>query len=83
MPRFLDHHPTVANMPPEAVEQIKAKIASKQPDQFGVVGLNMFVGKDQTWCYAEAPSAEALHKTHEAMGVRLGPGDVIEVQSLI
>ena len=83
MPRYLDHHPTPPNMPAEVVGQLKAKLQSGQPDQFGVTGLNMFVGKDETWCYAEAASPEAIHQAHEAMGVKLGAGDVVEVQNLI
>lgn len=62
MPKFLDRHPTVANMPNEAVEALKTKLTSEQPDEFGVIGRNMFVGKDVTYCYAEAPNAEAVHK---------------------
>ena len=83
MPKFLDSHPTNLNVPPEVVQSIKEKLMAKQPDQFGVVGLNMLVGKEKTFCYVEAPNAEAVHKAHEAMGVKLGAGDVIEVQSLV
>ena len=83
MPRYLDKHPTMPDMPAEAVQGIKTKIQAGQPDEFGVVGLNMFVTKDVTYCYAEAPNAEAVHKAHEQMGLKLGPGDVAEVQSLV
>ena len=83
MPQFLDSHPTMANVPPEVVQQIKEKLQARQPDAFGVVGLNMFVTKDITYCLAEAPNAEAVHKSHEAMGLKLGSGDVNEVQSLV
>jgi hypothetical protein len=83
MPKFLDHHPTVPNMPPEAMQQLRAKLESRQPDEYGVVGLNMFMGGEETWCYAEAPNPDAIHRAHEAMGVTLGAGDVIEVKSVI
>ena len=83
MPRYLDRHPTIPNMPAEAVQQLKQKLQAGDPDQFGVIGLNMFVGRDETWCYAEAPNAEAVHQAHESMGVKLGPGDVTEVQALV
>ena len=43
----------------------------------------MFVSQDVTYCYTEAPNAEAVHKAHETMGLNLGPGDVKEVQSLV
>jgi hypothetical protein len=83
MPKFLDHHPSMPNMPTEAVQQLRSKLESRQADQFGVTGLNMFVGQEQTWCYAEAPNAEAVHRAHEAMGLKLGSGDVVEVESLL
>jgi len=83
MPKFLDSHPTNPDMPAEVVEGIKQKLMAGKPDQFGVVGLNMFVAKDRTYCYAEAPDAQAVHKSHEAMGLKLGPGDVMEVRSLL
>ena len=83
MPKYLDHHAAMPNMPQEAVAELKKKLESKQPDQFGVIGLNMFMGKDQIWCYVEAANPEAIHKAHEAMGVKLGAGDVTEVQSLV
>lgn len=83
MPKFLDVHPTNPNVPPEVVEGIRQKLLAKKPDEDGVVGLNMFVGKDVTTCYAEAPNAEAVHKAHEKMGLKLGPGDVKEVQALV
>ena len=83
MPKYLDHHASMPNLPQEAVAELKKKLESKQPDQFGVTGINMFVGKDQTWCYVEAPNSDAIHKAHEAMGVKLGAGEVIEVQNLV
>ena len=83
MPKFLDKHPTNPNTPPEVVQAIREKLLAGQPDENGVVGLNMFVSKDLTYCYTEAANAEAIHKAHEGMGLKLGPGDVVEVQSLV
>ena len=83
MPKFMDTHPTNPDVPPEVVEGIRQKLLAGQPNDNGVVGLNMFVSQDVPYCYTEAPNAEAVHKAHENMGLNLGPGDVKEVQSLV
>ena len=62
-----------------AVEKLK----SGQADENGVIGINAYVGATDTWCITEAPNAEAVHKGHEAMGIKLGAGDVQEVQALV
>ena len=59
------------------------KLKSGQPDEFGVTGINAFIGETETWCYTEAPNPEAVHKSHEAMGIDLGAGEVIAVQALV
>ena len=82
MPKFVDHHATMP-MPPEMAEAVIAKMKSGEKDQFGVIGLNAFVGEKDTWCLTDAPNADAVHKGHESMGINLGPGDVTEVQSLV
>ena len=81
MPRFLDHHPTTP-MPPEMGPAISEKIKSGKADEHGTVALNVIVGQDETWCLADAPNADAVHKGHEAIGIKLGAGDVVEVQTL-
>lgn len=82
MPKFLDHHPTTP-MPPEMAQALIEKIKSGIPDEHGTIGVNVFVGQEDTWCLTEAPNAAAVHKGHEAIGINLGPGDVTEVQSLV
>jgi hypothetical protein len=81
MPKFLDHHPTTP-MPPEMAQVIAGKIQSGEPDEHGTVALNVIVGEDETWCLVEAPNADAVHKGHEAIGIKLGAGDIAEVQTL-
>ena len=83
MPKFLDSHPTNPNVPPEVVEGVRQKLLAGKPDENGVVGINMLVAQDTTYCFVEAPNAEAVHTSHEQMGVKLGPGDVKEVQALV
>lgn len=80
MPRFLDHHRTMP-LPPEAVEQIRSQLGKRQPD--GVTPIQVMVGKDQTYCLAEAANPDLIHKHHETMGVKLGAGDVEEVTATL
>ena len=83
MPRYIDRHANTGTMPPGMIEQIKANLLAGQASETGARGLNVFVGKDQTFCYSEAPNPEAVRKFHEGMGIALGPGDITEVQSLV
>ncbi|MBI4498314.1 MAG: DUF4242 domain-containing protein [Chloroflexi bacterium] len=80
MPRFLDHHTTMP-LPPEAVAQIQAQLGKRQPD--GVTPIQVLVGKDQTYCIAEAANADLVHKHHEAMGIQLGPGAIEELTATL
>jgi hypothetical protein len=82
MPQYLDHHPTVPNMPPELAAQITQRLTSGQPDEFGETGLHVFIGAEQTWCQTQAPSVDAVCRSHQATGIRLVPEDVAEVHVL-
>ncbi len=83
MPKYLDHHAKMPALPPEAVQQVVAAIKAGKPDQYGVTPLNDFISTDgQGWCLVEAPNADAVCKTHEAMGIQLDKGDVHEVMAL-
>jgi hypothetical protein len=82
MRRYLDHHPTNLNMPPEMVALIKQRLDSGRPDEFGERGLNVFIGAEQTYCHTEAPNVDAVRKAHEALGINLDPQNVVEVQVL-
>jgi hypothetical protein len=55
---------------------------SGELDEFGERGVNVFVGARETYCYTEAPDAEAVRKSHAAMGITLTPEDIQEVQVL-
>jgi hypothetical protein len=82
MPHYLDHHLTNPDMPPELVALIMQRLESGQPDEFGERGLQVFIGPDQTYCHTEAPSVEAVCKSHQALGINLDPQAVVEVQVL-
>ena len=83
MPKFIDHHET-SGVTPEMSEGIAQRIKAGEPDENGVTGLNVFLGKDGTaYCLSEAPDADAVIKAHEAFGFSLGRSDVVEVQSVV
>jgi hypothetical protein len=84
MPIYLDHHKPPEGITPEALQQMAADTKAGKVDQFGVKGLNAFIGKEVVWCLTEAPSADVVHKSHEAgYGLKMSEGDVVEVQTLV
>jgi uncharacterized protein DUF4242 len=83
MPQFIDHHPMGPNLPPEATEGIAGRIRSGEKDEFGVRGLNVFLGKTgEAFCLSEAPDADAVVKAHEAAGFPISRSDVVEVEAV-
>ena len=86
MPKFLDHH-WLPPMSPEQMQaliaQTKSSILSKKPDKFGVTWLNAFMAGRESWGYTEAPNAEAIVKSHAALGIKLDSKDVKEVQPVV
>ena len=86
MSKFIDHHPMPPMSPEQAqatVGQLKSMIESKQPDSFGVTSHNVFMAPGEAWCYNDAPSAEAVVKHHEAMGIKLAVSDVTQVSPVV
>ena len=81
MPLYWDHHPMAGPMPPEMIQAGTAKINSGKVDEFGGRGINVFYTDSEAWCLTEASSPDAIHKSHEAIGVTLGEGDIKEVKS--
>jgi hypothetical protein len=81
MPKYLDSHPTTP-LPADVVAMIRERLESGRPDEFDEVGQLVFIGAERTFCYTEAPDAEAVRKSHAALGVLLAPEDVMEVQVL-
>ena len=84
MPKFIDYHAKLPPMPPEMAQQMQATIQAGKPDQFGVRALNAFFGADgQSYCLTEAPSAEAVCQSHQAMGMPQDKGNVVQVTSIV
>lgn len=83
MPQFIDHHPMGPGLPPEAAEGIAENIRAGETDEFGVKGLNVYLGKTgEAFCVSEAPNAEAVLKAHEAAGFPISRTDVVEVEAV-
>ena len=82
MAKYLDHHKMV-DLPKQAVEQLLANIKSGRADKDGVRPINLIMGKGEMWCLTEAPNAAVVEKHHEAMGLKLGKGDIVEVSTLV
>ena len=61
------------------VAKVKSAIDSKKADKFGVTQLNAFMAPGEAWGYTDAPNAEAVVKSHEALGIKL---DVINVKQV-
>lgn len=86
MARYIDHHP-MAPMSPEQGKamagMIKSAIDSKKPNNFGVTSLNVFMAPGEAWCYSDSPNAEAVVKSHEAIGIKLAVKDVTQVSPVV
>lgn len=83
MPKFIDHH-AMADVAPELAEGIADRIKAGESDEYGVRGLNVFLGKDGTaYCLSEAPDADAVVKAHGAFGFAISRDDVVEVESVV
>ena len=82
VPRFIDQHPTNPNLPPEVVTLIRRRLQTGAPDEFGEMGINVFIGNERTFCYTDAPTADAVRQSHAAIGIFLAPEDIAEVQVL-
>ncbi|MBI4336983.1 MAG: hypothetical protein HY683_04050 [Chloroflexi bacterium] len=81
MPKYLDHHKMPGPPPPEMVKQVTTAIKAGKADPVtGVKGLSWLYTSSEAWCISEAPTPQAVHKYHENMGVKLGSGDVTEIQ---
>ena len=70
-------------MPPEMQKIVRDKIQEGKRDELGSKGVNVFFTNDETWCLTDASSPDAIHKAHEAVGLKLGAGDVKEVASVV
>ena len=80
MPKFIDHHAKLPPKTPEEVEMMKAFVREGKPDAFGTKILEgYFTATGGGYCVCEAPNADSVVKSHEAMGVPLDKSAVEEI----
>ena len=64
--------------------QAKADMEAGAVNEFGSKGLNLFMGTDgSVTCLSEAPDAEAVLKSHQALGIPQTLEGIKEVTSLV
>jgi hypothetical protein len=80
MPKFIDHHVHVPPRPQKDIEMLKAMVRDRTVDEFGTRILEgYFTVTGGGHCVCEAPNAEAVIKSHEALGLPLKRSDMEEV----
>jgi hypothetical protein len=83
VPTFIDYHDTLPPLPPEAAQQMAARVKAGKADEFGVRPLNVLLGKGHGWCLTAAPDAAAVVAMHKAAGFALRRSEVKEVTPLV
>jgi len=78
MPTFLDHH-AMPEPSPEMREGMASRLRAGTADEHGVTGLNVYVADGEAYCLTEAPDADAVVRSHDAMGILIRREDVVEV----
>jgi len=82
MPKYIDFHAKMPNMPPGALADMRRTLGT--PDKDGVKNLNAYFTKDgQGYCISEAPNADAVCKSHAAHGVQINRGEVHEISETL
>jgi len=78
---YLDSHRVKPD--PKLLEAERLAIRQGQRDQFGVKPLNTYWSEDvpRSFCLTDAPTAEAVRKTHEAMGIACD--EIVAVKALV
>ncbi|MSQ40913.1 MAG: hypothetical protein EXR55_04515 [Dehalococcoidia bacterium] len=83
MPKFLDYHPTLPLMTPDAVNAMLDQIGSISTSNSEVTQWNIYVGMTgQAWCICEAPDSQSVFEAHMVMGFLQREENVVEVNQL-
>jgi hypothetical protein len=83
MPRFLDIHREMPEMPDEMVQQIQDRISSGAKDEFDAIAVDVLAGTDGTaFCLTDAPDTASVVSSHTSKGVPMTQEDVHEVVSM-
>ena len=83
MPRFIDIHRDMPEMPAEMVQQIKDRISSGAKDEFDAIAIDVLAGNDGfAFCLTDAPDTASVVSSHVSKGVPMTEHDVHEVVSM-
>jgi Protein of unknown function (DUF4242) len=82
MPTFIDHH-AMPEPSPEMREGMASRLRAGAADEHGVTGLNVYLAEGEAYCLTDAPDADAVVRSHEAVGVAIRREDVKEVSPVI
>ena len=83
MPKFLDIHREMPEMPAEMVQQIQDRIASGAKDEFNATALDVLASTDgSAFCISDAPDAASVVSSHVSKGIPMAEEDVHEVVSM-
>lgn len=83
MPRFIDIHREMPEMPAEMVQQVQDRIASGAADEFNATAVDVLAGTDgSAFCITDAPDVASVVSSHTSKGVPMTQEDVHEVVSM-
>ena len=82
MPRFIDVHREMPEMPAEMVQQIQDRISSGAKDEFDAVAVDVLAGNGTAFCITDAPDVASVVSSHTSKGVPMSEEDVHEVVSM-
>ena len=71
MPRFIDIHNEMPEMPAGMVQQIQDRISSGAKDEFDAVALDVLAGTDgSAFCITDAPDVASVVSSHTSKACR-------------
>jgi hypothetical protein len=82
MPTFLDHH-AMPDPSPEMLDGMAQRLRAGAADEHGVTGLNVYLAEGEAYCLTDAPDADAVVRSHEAVGVPIRRDEIVEVKPVV
>lgn len=78
---FIDSHK--GNLDAQAIEGYRGVIKAGKADEFGVKPLNLYYNNEEgrLFCLTEAPTSDAVLKSHKKMGVTCD--QVLSVKTIV
>jgi hypothetical protein len=83
MPKYIDIHREMPEMPAEMIQQIQDRIASGAKDEFDATAVDVLASTDgSAFCITDAPDVASVVSSHVSKGVPMTEEDVHEVMSM-